>query len=448
MADETVTQGPPIEDRTGYCQDCGQPLTSTTMRKVGSGVFCEPCIERRMTAANAAAPGGYPGAAGDPNTVRFSPFGTPYPPPDGVFPPLDGSTPHPVLAALLGTIPGVGAMYNGQFAKGIAHFLVFAVLVSLSNSVNGIFGLFIAGWEFYMIFDAYHTAKARRAGVPLPDPLGLNHIGDRLGIKNWSGVPTRPAGAPWQPGQTGPYAPPPPASTGAAPDWVGYVPPSNFATQPPNAGAPAPEVPVPPPPVYPYAANAAYAENLAANIRAQAVQDAGYQQTYTGVPPVAGVPVVPVVPARRFPTAAIWLLVLGALFLPGTINPDWHVSFRWSVPLLLALFSVWLTVRRMGWLGGMRAGGNLVCALRWPAILMTLAVLLALQDWRILTLGQTWPVLLIVMGGFLLLERLTNRPAYGPGIPMGPGVPVVDDTVTPAGTGSWATTSDTSKGGQ
>ncbi|HEY4354510.1 MAG TPA: hypothetical protein VGN16_02100 [Acidobacteriaceae bacterium] len=450
MADETVYQGTPAEDRTGYCQDCGQPLTATTMRKVGSAVYCEPCLEHRMTAANTAA-GPQPGAAAGPNASGFyqgAPFpgganqwGGQYPPPDGVFPPLDGSTPHPVLAALLGLIPGVGAMYNGQFAKGIAHFLVFAILVSLSNSVNGFFGLFVACWEFYMVFDAYHTAKARRAGQPLPDPLGLNHIGDRLGIRNWSGGPARPAGASWQPGQTGPYPPPSPAP-GTAPDWVGYVPPTNYATQPPSAGATVPNVPVPPPPVYPYAASTGYAENLAANIHAQAAQDAAYQQTFTGASPVAGGPVVPLVPHRRFPTAAIWLLVLGALFLPGTINPDWHVSFRWTVPLLLALFSMWLTVRRMGWLGGFRASGSLICALRWPAILMTLAVLFALQDWRILTLGQTWPVLLIVLGGFLLLERVTNRPEYGP------AGPVIDETVPPVGTGSWAATSDSSKGGQ
>ena len=41
-------------------------------------------------------------------------------------------TPHPMLAALLGFIPGVGAMYNGQYAKAIAHVVIFAVLASLS----------------------------------------------------------------------------------------------------------------------------------------------------------------------------------------------------------------------------------------------------------------------------------------------------------------------------
>ena len=39
-------------------------------------------------------------------------------------------------------------MYNGQYAKGVVHLVVFAILVSLTNE-NGIFGLFVAGWVCY-----------------------------------------------------------------------------------------------------------------------------------------------------------------------------------------------------------------------------------------------------------------------------------------------------------
>ena len=35
------------------------------------------------------------------------------------------------------------------------------------------------GWVFYQAFEAYHTAKARRDGLPLPDPFGLNNIRTR-----------------------------------------------------------------------------------------------------------------------------------------------------------------------------------------------------------------------------------------------------------------------------
>ncbi len=111
--------------------------------------------------------------------------------------------PSPGLAAFLGLIPGVGAMYNGQFIKGLIHVAIFAVLVSAAH-IYGIFGLFIAGWVCYQVFEAYHTAKARRDGEPLPDPLGLNEIGNLFatGGRGQPGAGAGPAGsyqAPYQP---------------------------------------------------------------------------------------------------------------------------------------------------------------------------------------------------------------------------------------------------------
>jgi len=67
-------------------------------------------------------------------------------------------------------------MYNGQFIKGLIHVVIFAVLVSAAH-VYDVFGIFIAAWIVYQSFEAYHTAKARRDGMPLPDPLGLNDAG-------------------------------------------------------------------------------------------------------------------------------------------------------------------------------------------------------------------------------------------------------------------------------
>ena len=43
------------------------------------------------------------------------------------------SGPNPTAAAVLGLIPGVGAMYNGQFFKGLIHVVIFAVLVSITE---------------------------------------------------------------------------------------------------------------------------------------------------------------------------------------------------------------------------------------------------------------------------------------------------------------------------
>ena len=108
--------------------------------------------------------------------------------------------PSPQLAAVLGVIPGVGAMYNGQFLKGLVHVMIFAVLVSASH-VFHLFGLLTFGWICYQVFDAYHTAKARRDGEPLPDPLGLNDVSHWFGISpRMQGPPGAPPAGVGQPG--------------------------------------------------------------------------------------------------------------------------------------------------------------------------------------------------------------------------------------------------------
>ena len=68
----------------------------------------------------------------------------------------------PGLAAVLGFIPGVGAMYNGEYAKGFIHVLIFATLIWAADNVSGLFGIAIAAFVIYMPIEAYQTAKARR----------------------------------------------------------------------------------------------------------------------------------------------------------------------------------------------------------------------------------------------------------------------------------------------
>jgi hypothetical protein len=368
MSDETVnyeTNNPaggaePTVERAGFCQDCGTPLTKETLRSVGSGVFCEPCLNVRVAAP---APGAVPYAA------------TPFP-----------GQPHPWIAALLGVIfPGAGACYNGQYAKGLAHLIVFAVLVSMANHVNSIFGLFVFGWVLYQAFDAYHTAKARLEGMPLPNPFGLNDIGERMGFgRTWG--PVSGAARPAQPGATTPPAGAPyaaPVSTG--PGWVGYVPPTHFASAPPA---------VPP------------ASTQAGTAWGQAPYAQTYAPTYpipdsgAYVPPV---PVVPVVPARRFPVGALWLVGLGLVFLLAEFAPDWgwewSLSGRWLLPVLFAGLAIWTFTRRMA------VGVRSVRAFRSSAILMTLALLFTLQAADVASLRRTWPVFLIVLGVLLIAER-------------------------------------------
>jgi hypothetical protein len=82
----------------------------------------------------------------------------------------------PGLAFLLGLIPGVGAIYNGQYLKGFIHVAILGVLISIvqaGHHADGafvpFFGLLIAAWIFYMPFEAYHTARKRQAGIAVDE---------------------------------------------------------------------------------------------------------------------------------------------------------------------------------------------------------------------------------------------------------------------------------------
>jgi TM2 domain-containing membrane protein YozV len=134
-----------------FCRTCGKALCENCKRDVMGIIYCEPCLAARLQGA--VAPGtGAPGVA-----------------------PLPG-TPSPAIALLLGFIPGVGAMYNGQFMKAFVHVVIFILAILATNSVSDLFGMLIAFWVIYMAFDAYKTAEAKRLGLPLPDPLGLDRL--------------------------------------------------------------------------------------------------------------------------------------------------------------------------------------------------------------------------------------------------------------------------------
>ena len=258
-----------------YCQTCGKPLCTGCMRSVGGVVYCEPCLTARLSPPAAGTPYAAPGSA--------------------------AWHPHPVLAGLLGFIPGVGAMYNGQYVKALAHVLIFAVFVSLSDH-SSIFGLFVAAWVFYQVFDAAQTAIARRDGTPLPNPFGLNDLAARLGM------PPTPPAAPYvaaypAPGASGPAAAAPPGSTTGSAQYS-YPPayPASYAVPPDPA---APGMP-------------------AADLPGLSFEPRGH----------------------KHPVGAIVLIVIGVVLLlqtMGVLEDEW-ISRAW--PLLIVGVGAWLLYRR------------------------------------------------------------------------------------------------------
>lgn len=94
----------------------------------------------------------------------------------------------PGLAFLLGLIPGVGAIYNGQYLKGFIHVAILGVLISIISAGNEasapFWGMLIGAWYLYMPFEAFHTAKKRQAGIPVDEWSSLLPTSAR-------GIPTR-----------------------------------------------------------------------------------------------------------------------------------------------------------------------------------------------------------------------------------------------------------------
>ncbi|HYP25738.1 MAG TPA: hypothetical protein VE262_03380 [Blastocatellia bacterium] len=65
------------------------------------------------------------------------------------------------VAALCALLPGMGAVYNRQNLKAIAHFVAIVGLFQLAeiSVLDGFFGLAGVVFYFYSILDAYRTAR-------------------------------------------------------------------------------------------------------------------------------------------------------------------------------------------------------------------------------------------------------------------------------------------------
>jgi hypothetical protein len=64
----------------------------------------------------------------------------------------------------------VGAIYNGQYAKGLVHVIIIGLMISIlsNNAAAGLeplLSLLLAGFWAYMAFEAYHTATRRQQGL-------------------------------------------------------------------------------------------------------------------------------------------------------------------------------------------------------------------------------------------------------------------------------------------
>jgi len=162
-----------------YCRTCGKALCAACKRDVRGVIYCENCLAQRLQDVMPPPGAQAPGAA-----------------PAGQVMVVPSSGPNPALAAVLAAFfPfGVGAVYCAQYAKGLAHMLIFAFLVwgasSGGDAQSTLFGFGIAFFYFYQIVDAYRSAKALQLGQPAPDPLGFGQMVGTGGSMKMSNVPT------------------------------------------------------------------------------------------------------------------------------------------------------------------------------------------------------------------------------------------------------------------
>jgi TM2 domain-containing membrane protein YozV len=178
----------PEKTAAAFCRGCGKPMCEECQRPALGSVYCAehlpvpaaapppPLPEQPRTASSGynASPYGTPGSS--PYAAPASPYVAP-----GVPGAVADPAVHPVLALILGFFPGVGAIYNGQYAKGLVHAVVFGLLISLiSNTRNsgmgGFLGIMIASWVIYQAFEAYHTARKRRYGIAVEEFSSLFEV--------------------------------------------------------------------------------------------------------------------------------------------------------------------------------------------------------------------------------------------------------------------------------
>ena len=146
----------PETPAVAFCRTCGRSLCTVCQRPLDGTIFCQDHVPVS--------------AYTQPGTSRSN-VANPYYQQSGV-PPTGAVRTSPGLAFALGLIPGVGAIYNGQYLKGLLHALIFGLLVTITDnspaSSDALMAMLITAFVAYMPFEAFHTAKKREMGI-LPD---------------------------------------------------------------------------------------------------------------------------------------------------------------------------------------------------------------------------------------------------------------------------------------
>ena len=149
----------PDVEASGFCRNCGKPMCPACVRPVRDVLYCEECLAKVVGLA--------------PNRAAVAAEGVAAPALPAVVPAGHGSA---VLVFLLGLIPGLGAIYNGEYNKALLHIVIFAgiilgITLDLGEGAEAVLICALVVFPFYMAIDAVRTLKAKQTGENYQDPL-------------------------------------------------------------------------------------------------------------------------------------------------------------------------------------------------------------------------------------------------------------------------------------
>jgi hypothetical protein len=128
VTDMKCSYHPAVESQES-CNACHKHLCSECAHKIKGKAYCQDCL---IEGAEWAA------------TIK------------GLKLPSDS----PRRAALCAIVPGLGAVYNGEYLKAITYFAVWAALAMLGGRISGIFVFGAIVFVLFTMFDAYRSAEA------------------------------------------------------------------------------------------------------------------------------------------------------------------------------------------------------------------------------------------------------------------------------------------------
>jgi len=120
----------PEADATNFCRNCGKPMCPECVRDVKGVFYCEPCLAAMVEKSHP--------AARPRREAR-----------------------HPWAAFGLGWIPGLGAVYNGEYTKALIFVAIFIGLVTLDSTGarQPFYGLMTGFFCLYMPIEAFISAR-------------------------------------------------------------------------------------------------------------------------------------------------------------------------------------------------------------------------------------------------------------------------------------------------